>query len=195
MKRLILIFAVMVFSLVFTSCERKDKEDFKRINLEEYKEYVYVNGGIEPLMIIWWQEVTNPYMKSVEHPFKKFCIASELRTIMKEFDGLSHNKKTRSTIHTPGENNVLRIYFESRHQNQFRILEIEFTLDPNSNEFVSNYGSSAKLYELLSLKEESENYGGIRDSNITDSNEYQEHLKKVREFGRSRKADANQQKP
>jgi len=208
MKKLILI--VAAFSLILTLLilhlhtynsqidllhpKQKKGEEFKRVNLKEYKEYVYINGGgLEPLMIIWWQEVNYP-MKLLDHPFKKFCIISELRTIMHELDELSHNKNNQSMIPVPSERNVLRIYLSSWNQN-FRILEIEFALDSVSNEFVSNYGRSAKLYELLSSKEKSEDFYFSPWKHSADSNEYKEHMRKMGEFVRSRRADPNRYEP
>ena len=172
MRKLIMIVAIAAFSLILTFLlilnlhpydshpdllhfKQKGK-DFERVNLKEYKEYVYANGGYEPLIVIWWQEVANPYMNSLDHPFKKFCVTSELRTMMNELDKLSQNKKTQSMTPAKGERNTLRIYLSSGNQKQFLILEIEFVLDSASNEFVTNYGRSAKLYESLSSKEESE---------------------------------------
>lgn len=209
MKKLILIFAVVVFSLILILLilnlrpydshpdllhfKQKGK-DFERVNLKEYKEYIYINGGsLEPLMVIWWQEMADSHLWPLDHPFKKFCITSELRTIMNELDILSQNKKTQLMTSVPGEKNTLRIYLSSWNQ-IFRILEIEFALDPNSHEFVTSYGRSTKLYELLSSKERCEDFWDYPGKGRVDSNEYQEHLRKVREFGRSRKADANQQK-
>jgi hypothetical protein len=163
-------------------------KDFERVNLREYKEYVYANGGYVPLTIIWWQEMTYP-LPSVDRPFKKFCVTSELRTIMKELDALSQNKKTKSIMPAQDENNTLRIYLTSGSQKQFLILEIKFALDPNSHEFVSEYGRSAKLYESLSSKEESENYWGSRRSKFFDSNEYKQHWRDSME--RMRNSDPN----
>jgi len=169
-------------------------KDFERINLKQYKEYVYANGGYEPLTIIWWQEMVYPF-RQVDRPFKKFWVTSDLRTIMKELDELSHDKKTQSMMPAQYEKNTLRIYLSSETQKQFLILEIEFALDDTTKEFVCNYGRSAKLCELLSSKEKSEHFWSSPWEDRVDSNEYKEHLIKMRELVKSRREDPNRYEP
>jgi len=182
MRKLILVVAILPF--ILASCQKKE-EDFKRVGFERYnKEIRYIS--LEPLMAIWWTDVNN---SKIEHPYKKFSKTDELRTIVNELDILSENKKEQSVIPAQSKSNILRIYFCRRNQVKFRILEIGFALDPDSNEIVTSYGRSAKLYELLSLKEESENYWGTRHPEIFDSNEYKQHWRDSRD--RMRNSDPN----
>jgi hypothetical protein len=208
MRNLILIVAVVVFSLILTLIilylpsnnskgdllHPKNYDAFKIINFEDYKKNIDDVCSLELLTIIWWQESKSLGLE--DHPFKKFCITQDLKTIMNGLDGLSHNKNSQFKIPPQYETDNLRIYFSSRNQKQFRILEIEFTLDLNSHEFISSYGRSAKLYELLFSKEESKNFWSSPWEDRVDSNEYKENMRKMREFVRSqREPNLIQQKP
>ncbi len=184
MRKSILIMAV--FLLILTSCQRKE-EEFKRITFGDFKNIRYTS--LEPFMTIWWIERND---SKFGNPYKKFSKTEELRTIMNELDELFLNKKTQSMIPVQGKSNVLRIYFSRRDQTKFRILEIRFAIDSTSHEFISEYGRSAKLYELLSSKEENKNYWGDIDPNIADSRQ-KEHLRKMREIMKS--GDPNLTKP
>jgi len=173
MRKSILMVVILLFAL--TSCQRK--EEFKVLEFKEFRNSEYVS--LEPLMIIWWTERND---SRVGYPYKKFSMTEELRTIMSKIYQLQPDKKPRpADIAFQSKRNTLRIYLSNRMQTKFCIAEIEFTLDSGSCEFVSEYGRSAELYELLSSKEESKNYWGYRDPNIFDSNGAQELLRRMGE--------------